>query len=75
LLTYTTGETPKIDITNKIIGRGGIVKDLEDINYFKLVKVDPEFGTLVWPNDVDFCPDVLYCEAMGKSLSHINLNF
>ncbi|MEK6575494.1 MAG: DUF2442 domain-containing protein [Chloroflexota bacterium] len=27
------------------------------------MRVDPEIGTLVWPNDVDFDPDVLYSEA------------
>jgi len=32
------------------------------------VAVDLEAGTLVWPNGVDFCPDVLYAEATGKSI-------
>jgi hypothetical protein len=26
---------------------------------------------VVWPNGVDFCPDVLYAEATGKAISEI----
>jgi hypothetical protein len=37
----------------------GWASKLADINYFKTVKLD-SYGTLVWDNQVDFCPDVLY---------------
>jgi hypothetical protein len=67
-LTFTNGETAKLDFRNRIVGRGGVFEPLEDVDYFKQVKVDPEIGTLVWPNEVDFCPDVLYSEATGKPL-------
>ncbi len=30
-----------------------------DDNLFAQVRVDPEFGTLVWPSGADLCPDVL----------------
>ena len=32
---------------------------LLDKDFFKQVKLD-SYGTLTWPNEVDFCPDVLY---------------
>jgi len=67
-LTFTNGETAELDFRNRIIGRGGVFGPLEDVDYFKQVKVDAEIGTLVWPNEVDFCPDVLYSEATGKPL-------
>ncbi|NIP22741.1 MAG: DUF2442 domain-containing protein [Phycisphaerae bacterium] len=67
-LTFTNGETAELDFRNRIVGRGGVFGPLEDVDYFKQVKVDPEIGTLVWPNEVDFCPDVLYSEATGKPL-------
>ncbi len=27
--------------------------------FFRQVRVDPELATIVWPNDIDFCPDLL----------------
>ena len=41
---------------------------LEDVAYFKQVQIDPEAGTIVWPNGVDFCPDVLYSLATGRPI-------
>jgi hypothetical protein len=67
-LTFTNGETAELDFRNRIVGRGGVFEPLEDVDYFKQVRVDHEIGTLVWPNEVDFCPDVLYSEATGKPL-------
>ena len=67
-LEFTNGESAELDLASRIVGRGGIFKDFENIDFFKSVKVDPDFGILVWPNDVDFCPDVLYSEALGKDL-------
>ncbi|GAH17369.1 unnamed protein product [marine sediment metagenome] len=67
-LIFTSGEKAEIDFRDRIVGRGGIFAPLENIDFFKRVKVDPEIGTLVWPNEVDFCPDVLYSEATGKPL-------
>ena len=67
-LIFTDGKKAELDFKNRIIGRGGVFAPLEDLNFFKRVKVDPEIGTLVWPNEVDFCPDVLYSEATGKPL-------
>jgi hypothetical protein len=67
-LTFTTGEKAELDLKDRIVGRGGVFTPLEDLDFFKRVKVDAEFGTLVWPNEVDFCPDVLYSEATGVPL-------
>jgi len=67
-LTFLNGEKAELDFRDRIVGRGGVFAPLEDVEFFKQVKVDPEIGTLVWPNEVDFCPDVLYSEATGKPL-------
>jgi hypothetical protein len=45
---------------------------MADVEFFKQVTVDREAGTLVWPNGVDFCPDVLYAEATGKSIQEMD---
>jgi hypothetical protein len=67
-LKFTDGTVAKLDFQSRIQGRGGVFRALESVDVFRQVRVDPEAGTLVWPNDVDFCPDVLYAEATGKSL-------
>ena len=59
-LTFTDGTCAELDFADRIVGRGGVFEPLEDVSYFAQVRVDPEIGTIVWPNDVDFCPDVLY---------------
>lgn len=67
-LTFSDGSQAKLNFRDRIVDRGGVFAPLEDLEFFKRVRVDPEIGTLIWPNEVDFCPDVLYSEAMGISL-------
>ena len=67
-LTFADGEQARLDFKDRITGRGGVFAPLEDPDFFKRVRVDPKIGTLVWPNEVDFCPDVLYSEATGVPL-------
>lgn len=43
----------------------GVFLPFEDPAFFAQVRVDPELGTIVWPNDVDLDPDVLYDRAHG----------
>jgi hypothetical protein len=67
-LTFADGVTGELDFKTKIVGRGGVFKPLEDLNLFQQVRVDLEVGTIVWPNDVDFDPDVLYSEVTHTPL-------
>jgi hypothetical protein len=67
-LGFTDGTTKELDFRKWITGRGGVFLDLEDVEFFKQVLVDPEAGTIVWPNGVDFCPDVLYSLATGQPI-------
>jgi hypothetical protein len=68
-LVFTDGTVGTVDFQSRIAGRGGVFAPLQNLDYFKQVRVDQEAGTIVWPNGVDFCPDVLYAEATGKSIS------
>lgn len=67
-LTFTNGKAAQVNLRDHVVGRGGVFKPLADVEFFKQVEVDPEAGTLVWPNGVDLCPDVLYSEATGEPL-------
>jgi hypothetical protein len=67
-LIFTDGTTRELDFKERIVGRDRIFQPLEDVGFFKQVRVDAEAGTIVWPNGVDFCPDVLYSLATGKPI-------
>jgi hypothetical protein len=64
-ITFSEGFQADLDFRNHVAGRGGVFTALEDVSFFRQVQVDEEAGTLVWPNGVDFCPDVLYSRATG----------
>ena len=67
-VVFRDGMKGEIDFRERIVGRGGVFTALENPDFFRQVRVDPEAGTLVWPNDVDFCPDVLYSLATGAPI-------
>ena len=59
-LTFSDGVRGVVDLANRIVGRGGVFAPLENPEFFRQVAVDPELGTIVWPNGADIDPDVLY---------------
>jgi hypothetical protein len=67
-LSFTDGTSGEYDFKERVVGRGGVFEPLEDIAFFRQVKVDSEAGTIIWPNGVDFCPDVLYSLVTGKPI-------
>ncbi|MBC8867915.1 MAG: DUF2442 domain-containing protein [Planctomycetes bacterium] len=70
-LDFSDGVVAPLDFRGRILGRGGVFLPLENVDFFSQVAVDAEAGTLVWPNGVDFCPDVLYAEATGKAITEL----
>jgi hypothetical protein len=67
--TFTDGTRGEVDLRDRVVGRGGALAPLEDVAFFAQVRVDREIGTIVWPNGVDLCPDVLYARATGNPLA------
>lgn len=47
----------------------GVFEPLKDRDYFLQVRVDPEAGTITWPNGADLDPDVLYSRVTGVPVS------
>jgi hypothetical protein len=46
----------------------GVFEPLADPSYFAQVRVDPELGTVAWPNGADLDPDVLYARVTGAPI-------
>ncbi len=70
-ISFSDGTVSDLDLRSRIVGRGGVFQPLQDVAFFAQVAVDREVGTLVWPNGVDLCPDVLYAEATGKDIEQL----
>jgi hypothetical protein len=46
----------------------GVLVPLNDSAYFAEVGVDPEAGTVVWPDGIDLAPEPLYEQAKAHPL-------
>jgi Protein of unknown function (DUF2442) len=57
-VTFTDGTEQRIDFEPVL--RGALFGPLKDRTTFNQVTLDPEAGTLVWPNGADFDPATLH---------------
>ena len=55
---FEDGSEGEIDLSAELYGP--IFEPLQDIRYFEQLRVDPELGTIAWPNGADFAPEFLY---------------
>ena len=58
-LKFEDNQEGVVDIS-QLIEFTGIFAPLQDLTYFKQVKLNPEWGTIYWENGADLDPDVLY---------------
>jgi hypothetical protein len=63
-LRFEDGAEGVVDLEPHLSFRG-VFEPLRDPAYFARVRVDPELGTVVWPNGADVDPDVLYGRITG----------
>jgi hypothetical protein len=52
----------------EIISFTGVFAPLQDRAYFAQVYVNPDVGTICWPNEADIDPDVLYAIVTGEPI-------
>jgi hypothetical protein len=66
LLTFEDGDQREVDVAS-VVPFHGVFEPLKDIGYFRQVRVEPDIGTIAWPNGADLCPDVLYEKSRPAS--------
>lgn len=64
-ISFENGKKGMVDFSGYAM-RGGVFSGFADIEYFKRVSIDPVWGVLVWPGDVDIAPETIYRLATGK---------
>jgi hypothetical protein len=60
-LSFADGTVGDVDFTGR--EWNGIFEPLRDPTYFARARVDPEAGTIAWPDGLDMAPEPLYAEA------------
>ena len=67
-LTFDDGTQGEIDLSD-LLGRG-VFEAWADRKVFQEVRVD-ESGAVVWPGEIDLCPDALYLRLTGKAVEDV----
>jgi hypothetical protein len=63
---FEDGTTGEVDLSY-LLGYGGVFKPLRDPEFFRQLRVNPEAGTIVWPNEADIAPETLYLHAQRQA--------
>jgi len=66
-LRFEDGAEGEVDVS-AMIGFTGVFEPLRERAAFAAVRVDPELGTVVWPNGADLDPAVLHAVVTGSPL-------
>jgi len=66
-LRFEDGVEGVVDLAPHLSFRG-VFEPLKDPAYFARVRVDPDLGSVAWPNGADLDPDVLYARLSGTPI-------
>jgi len=64
-LRFDDGTEGEVDVAG-LVPFEGVFAALRDRTTFEQVEVNPELGTVCWPNGADLDPDVLYAQVTGR---------
>lgn len=57
-LQFNDGTTKEVDLAGEL--HGEVFEPMKDTSFFRCVAVNPETGTIEWPNGADFAPEFLH---------------
>ena len=57
-LEFNDGKVKDLDLKDELYGE--IFEPLRELEFFRKVSVNPDTGTIQWPNGADFAPEFLY---------------
>jgi hypothetical protein len=57
-IKFEDGSEGEVDLSPELYGP--VFEPLKDPEYFRRFRVDPELGTIAWPNGADLAPEFLY---------------
>ena len=63
-LVFSNGERRIFDVSPYLVYPA--FRKLTNAGFFAMAR--PEHGTVVWPENIDFCPDTLYVESVKEEL-------
>jgi hypothetical protein len=66
-LRFEDGVEGVVDLA-EIVQFSGVFAPIEERAYFVQVRVNPDIGTICWPNGADIDPDVLYALVTGEPI-------
>ena len=69
-LEFEDGIKGEVDV-RKLVKFKGVFVALKDETFFAKVDVNPEWGTIFWPNGADLDPDVLYSIVTGEKIPDV----
>jgi len=66
-LRFEDGAAGIVDVAG-MVEFSGVFEPLKERAFFERVRVEPDLGTIVWPNGADIDPIVLYARATGQAM-------
>lgn len=55
---FSNGTEGEVDLSDELYGE--VFEPLKNLDVFKTFFVNPEWGTIAWPNGADLAPEFLY---------------